>query len=142
MVIFIVAIVASMAIPRFSASISRQRADAAARRVVADLALARRYASQTSTSVTVGFDVAASSYRLSGVPDPDRPGDEYEVRLTDELCHATIVSADFGGQPQVAFDGYGNVTGAARSGGKLLIRVGSEQRVVTLDGGTKQVGWQ
>lgn len=140
--IVILAIVASMAIPRFGASLARQRADAAARRIMADLDLARRHANQTSSTVTVFFDVAQNRYWLSGVPDPDRPGTDYAVELDAEPYLATIVSADFGGTLKVGFDGYGDVIGAAKSGGKVVISVGPEQRVITLDANTGRATWE
>lgn len=128
-VLAIVAILASMALPRFSGAAVRQRADAAARRVAADLALARKHARQSSTSQTVVFDVAADSYQLAGMSHPDHPANEYVVRLGEEPYRAAIVSANFAGQKQVIFDGYG----MPDSGGTVVIQVGTEQRAITLD---------
>jgi prepilin-type N-terminal cleavage/methylation domain-containing protein len=56
-VLIIVGILATMAIPRLAAPATNQRADAAARRAVADLNLARRYAHQTSTTQAFRDDV-------------------------------------------------------------------------------------
>jgi type II secretory pathway pseudopilin PulG len=128
-VLAIIAMLAGMAIPRFSAATARQQADGAARRVLSDLALARKHACHCSTSQTVVFDVAANSYQLVGMPHPDRPTKEYTVRLAQEPYRTAIVSADFGGQKQVVFDGYG----MPDSGGTVVLQVGTEQRVITLD---------
>ena len=133
LVLLIVAILASMAIPRFSGAATRQRADAAARRIISDLTLAREHARQSSTSQTVIFDVAANGYRLPGLPDPDHPTSEYEVDLDEEPYRAAIVSVDFGGTANVLFDGFGVPAGDAVDGGTIVIRVGAEQRTITLD---------
>jgi prepilin-type N-terminal cleavage/methylation domain-containing protein len=137
-VVAIVAILASMAIPRFSGAAARHRAGAAARRVASDLALARKHAKQSSASQAVVFDAAADSYQLTGMSHSDHPANEYVVRLGDEPYRAAIVSADFGGQKQVVFDGYG----MPDSGGTVTIRVGTEQRVITLDVDTGEASVQ
>jgi prepilin-type N-terminal cleavage/methylation domain-containing protein len=137
-VLAIAAILASIAIPRFGGATARQRADAAARRAASDLALARKLARQSSASQTVVFDIGGDSYQLVGVPHPDRPTKEYIVRLAEEPYRAAILSADFSGQKQVVFDGYG----VPDSDGTVVIQVGSEQRVITLDVDTGEANVQ
>ncbi len=137
-VLAIVAILASMAIPRFSAATARQRAAAAARRVVSDLALARKLARQSGASQTLVFDLAADTYQVAGMPHPDHPAKEYEVRLAEEPYRAAILSADFGGQKQVVFDGYG----MPDSGGTVVIEAASEKRTITLDKDTGEASVQ
>ena len=136
-VIVIVGMLAAVAIPRFASAAVRQRADAAARRVVADLTLARRHAEQSSAEQTVIFEVGAGRYRLLGYIDPDRPGSEYEVRLDREPYQAAIVAADFDGNAHVTFDGYG----LPNAGGSVVLRVGDEVRTVTLDSQTGEATW-
>ena len=85
-----------------------------------------------STSQTVQFDVAGNSYRLIGVPDQDRPGVEYAVSLSNEPYRAEIISADFGGDGLVVFDGYGTPD----SGGTVIVQWGSIQKTVVLDADT------
>jgi type II secretion system protein H len=128
-VLIIVGILATMAIPRLAAPATNQRADAAARRVVADLNLARRQAHQASTSQTVTFDVANDSYELTGMPDPDRPAQDYAVDLNDEPYQAEIVSANFSGNDEVTFDGYG----MPDRGGIVVIAVGVRKRTIVVD---------
>ncbi len=128
-VMIIIGILASMAVPRFANYTSRHRVEAAARRIVADLSLARRQARMTSASRTVEFDVTADDYRLVGTPDPDRPSAEYRVSLGVEPYRATIVSADFGGDATLVFDGYG----APDSGGTVVVQAGTNQQSVTVD---------
>ena len=131
-VVVILALLAAMAMPRVASALTRNRADAAAGRVRLDLLYAQERARGTSASVTAVFDAARGVYQLEGVPDLDRPGSTYEVRLADEPYLATLVSADFGGDATVIFNGYGDPD----SGGTVVLRVGDETRAVTLDAQT------
>lgn len=128
-VLMIVGIVAAVAIPRFAGAAVRQRVDAAARRVAADLNLARRHAHQTSNSLTVAFDVAADSYKMLGMPDADRPAVDYEVHLRDEPYQARLVSANLSGFEKVEFDAYG----LPKHGGTIVVAVSDEKRTVNVD---------
>lgn len=127
-VIAIIAIVAATAMPKYGRSIGRYRADCAARRVAADLVLAKAGAKAASEDRNVTFNTVASSYTLGGVRHLDRSGQPYTVALTDAPYHATLYSADFGGAPQAQFDMYGS----AKWGGSVIVRVGEFERTVTL----------
>ncbi len=133
-VVVIIGILSVIAVPRFSNSIALQRVDAAARRVQVDLALARRQAKISTTSQTVAFDTETNSYRLVGMMDPDHPAAEYKVSLSEEPYSTTIVSADFGGDAEIIFDGWG----APDSGGSVLVQVGSHQKTINVDPNTGQ----
>ena len=137
-VVIIIGILASMAIPRFANFTGRQRADAAARRIAVDLSLAQGRAGSSSRSQTVDFNVAGNSYRLIGIPDPDRPGVEYVVSLSDEPYQAELISADFGSDAQVVFDGYGTPD----SGGTVIVQWGTIQKTVVLDVNTGKASVQ
>ena len=137
-VVVIIALLAAMAMPHFAGALARSRADAAAGRVRLDLLHAQERARAMSTSVWVVFDVARGLYQLQGVPDLDRPGSTYEVRLVNQPYLATLVSADFGGDATVIFNGYGDPD----SGGTMVLRVGDETRTVTLDAQTGRAGVQ
>ena len=128
-VLFIVGLLAAIAVPRFAGSAVRQRVDAAARRVAADLNLARRHAYQSGSSQTVTFDVVADSYELVGMPDPDRPTVDYEVRLSDEPYQAQLLSANFSGNAKVVFDAYG----VPDFGGTVVVTVGDRTRTINVD---------
>jgi type II secretory pathway pseudopilin PulG len=128
-VVAIIAMLAAMAIPRFGDSVARQRADAAARRIAADLELARKHAIHASVSQTVTFYPDSSSYVLPGVQHLDHPDGAYKVDLTAEPYAATLVSADFAGSAKVTFGMYGKPD----SGGTVRIGVGEHYRTVTLD---------
>ena len=127
-VIAIIAIVAAMAMPRYGRSVARYRADCAARRVAADLALARAGAKASSADRVVTFNTVAGSYTLAGVRHLDHAASPYTVALSDAPYPAQLHYADFGGAPQAQFDMYG----AAKWGGQVIVRVGEFQRVVAL----------
>jgi prepilin-type N-terminal cleavage/methylation domain-containing protein len=120
MVIMVISLLASLALPRFASSQARHRAEAGARRVSTDLELAQRHARTTSTSVTVTFDTANEDYLLAGVPDPERPGQDYRVYLERDPYQIDIVAVDFDGGASVTFDGYG----LPDNPGAVLLRAG------------------
>lgn len=134
-VIGVLGIVASIAVPRFGNLIARRHIDAAATRIATDLALAQREAKFSSTTQTVSFDVGTDSYTLVGMEDPDHPGLEYAVQLTEEPYNASIASADFGGDFEVVFDGYG----VPDSDGTLVVAVGNYRKTLTLNADTGRV---
>lgn len=135
LVTVIVAIFASIAVPRYANFVAQQRADAAAGRIKTDLALARRQARFSSTARTVTFDVGADSYTLVGMEDPDHPAQTYQVNIAAEPYNARITSVDFNGDTQLTFDGYGTPvdTGGTPVSGKVTVQAGDYQRVVTVD---------
>ena len=127
------AIFAAMAVPRYANALGHYRAECAARRIAADLALARAKAKAASSTQGVTFNAAAGTYTLSSLRDLDHPAAPYTVNLTAEPYHVEIAYADFGGAPQAQFDMYGNPL----FGGKVTVRTGDYERtveVVKLDG--------
>ena len=128
-VIAIIAIVAAMAMPRYGRSVARYRAQCAARRVAADLYLARSSARASSANRVVTFNTVAGSYTLAGVRHLDHAASPYTVALSDAPYHAQLYYADFGGAPQAEFDMYG----AAKWGGQVIVKVGEFQQVVALN---------
>lgn len=141
-VLAIMTILASMAIPRFGNAAVRQRADAAARRVVGDLEFARKRAGQTSASQKVVFEVGGNRYRLPGFRDPDRPASDYEVRLGEEPYNAAISSVDFAGTAEIEFDGFGLPIGLGNTAGEVILRVGTEARTIRVDPDTGEAELQ
>jgi type II secretory pathway pseudopilin PulG len=145
-VLAIVAVLAGMAVPRLSTATTRYRADAAGLRLCADLNMARKQAKQTSSEQEVEFDVGGDSYKLVGIRGLNDPTAEYVVSLADEPYNATITAADFAGDPDFAFNGYGTPLGIEGSAGIVVITVGDEIRTVVVDGDTGEVamlniGW-
>lgn len=133
--ILIIGILAAAAGPSFFDSLQCQRSDAAARRVADDIELARQTARRQSASQSVQFNNSAATYSLPGVAALDlRPGD-YQVDVSARPFYATGVSADFGGDLEIVFDGYGQPD----SGGSAVITVGSKQWTVSVDATTGEV---
>jgi len=137
LVIAILGIVASIAVPRFGNFIAHRHIDAAAIRIATDLAFAQREAKFSSATQTVSFNVGTDSYTLVGMEDPDHAGREYAVPLTEGPYNATIISADFGGDVEVVFDGYG--VPVLDSDGTIVIAVGNYRKTLTLDAQTGRV---
>ncbi len=138
MVMVIIGVLSSIAFPRYAEFVSNQRLEAASRKVMADLTYAQRLARQSSASRMIKFSVAESQYTLDGVADPDHPSQTYVVRLSDEPFQARIVSASFGGDANLSYNGYGTPD----SSGTLVIAVGSRQTTISVDlgiGKTKKV---
>ncbi len=129
MAIAVIAIVAAIATPRYANALTRYRAEAAARRVVADLALARQTAKSTSSSRTVDFDDSDDSYTIPNVRELDTAGTMYRVQLQDQPYQAQIVSVDLGGDWQIIFDGFG----IPDSGGFVIVQSGDYQYTVVVD---------
>ncbi len=131
LVLVIMAVMAAVAIPRFGSAEARHRVEVAARRVAADLDLARQRARAAGADRSVIFHPAANRYHLPGVPHPDRPGspDDYTVELGQAPYGAAISAVDFGGDAAIVFDGFGTPD----SGGSVTICVGRYSKTVTVD---------
>ncbi len=138
LVLAILAVVAAVATPRYGRASGRYRADLAARRVMADLRLAQSCAKAASSSRTVSFSTAGSQYQLLSVPAPDGAPGDYAVVLSAEPYQADLTNADFGGSPQVIFDGWG----LPSKGGTVTLTAGGEQRTVVVDGVTGRISVQ
>ena len=113
-VTLIIGIVAVVAIPRYGRSIAQFRAEAAAKRIAADLMYARQTAMNQGDSKQVTFVIGTNSYSMPNVPHPDRSSPSYSVNLSSTAYPAKITAADFGGTLNVTFDRFGqpNVAGS------------------------------
>jgi prepilin-type N-terminal cleavage/methylation domain-containing protein len=128
-VVIIIGILGAVAAPRYLDTLANYRADATARRIVADLKIAKRRAQQTSTSQTIVFNVGDNSYEITGMNDLDRSNKVYEHRLTAIIDQAKLVSADFGGSSTLAFDIYGQPSSA----GTIVFNVGSSNHTIEIE---------
>lgn len=128
-VVIIIGILGAVAVPRYLDTLANYRANATARRIVADLKMAIRRAQQTSTSQTVVFDVVDSSYEVTGMNDLDRSSEVYEHRLPEIVDQAKLVSADFGGSSTLAFDIYGRPSSA----GTIVFNVGRSDQTIEIE---------
>jgi prepilin-type N-terminal cleavage/methylation domain-containing protein len=131
MVVLVLGILAAVAAPKYKSALAAFRVDAAARRVAADLRLARNYAKKTSQAQTVDFDAAANTYAMSTMPDPDRPSSTYAVNLGSSQYYGDVWSATFGAGDAVQFDIYGNPNYT----GSVLVRSSGLQKIVQVNEG-------
>ncbi len=137
-VVVIVGLWASIAIPRLADSIAHHRVEAAAGRVARDLQLARKQARTTSGNVTVRFNVSANTYEVIPAQPVRLPARPYEVDLGQEPYQVVLVYAFSKSElmPEVVFNGFGLPNG----GGKIILRAGQHEQTVTLDAATGRVG--
>ena len=138
LVLGIMVILAAIAAPRYAGAASRYRAEGAARRIVADLELARTRARTYGSSQTVSFSVGANGYQMPGLPSLKDSSTPYCVTLSDPPYQATLLEVDFGGDETVNFDGWG----VPDSGGWVTLRVGDIGRKVSLDRDTGKASSQ
>jgi type II secretory pathway pseudopilin PulG len=134
-VCLIMSILGAVAAPTFFDSLLFHRVESAARRVKADLELARTQARLTSASQTITFTNATSTYTLANIKSLDKLNTAYTVDLRKEPFSLTSTSANFGGAAVVTFDGYGTPS----SGGTVTLNAKSHQCTVTLNGTTGDV---
>lgn len=132
LVIAIVAILAAITAPRYAKAGARYRIDAAAKRVVRDLAMARQRARLRGATQTVTFSESTNSYQIAGIAALNDSTKTYTVTLSDNLYQTTLVEADFGGSTSVSFDGYG----VPSSGGTISLQIGDYSKTVVLNAET------
>jgi len=125
-VIVILATMAGIALPRYAQFATRQRIEAASRRLRKDLDYARRQARITGTTVTVTFNATNNTYQIAGVANPLKSGTPYLVDLKSDIYQSDILWADFAGVPSVSFDPFGD----ASANGVVRLRTGSAQKSV------------
>lgn len=138
LVLAILAILVAIAAPRYGTAVARYQAEMAARRIVADLALARSRARISSTQHSVAFTPATDQYQLPGVADLKNSSGDYLVDLSARPYYADLFSADFGGETTVVFDGYGT----PNSSGQIVVEVGNIQKIISLDQDTGKASVQ
>jgi Tfp pilus assembly protein FimT len=130
--VLLMGVLAAVAIPRFSGAVQHHRATASARRICADIRLARNSAIASSASKRIDFDIAQSRYTLVGVNSLDKPGADYSLQLSGGTFESTIVSANLGGDASLTFD----IHGQPDSGGTIVVKAGSTQATVTVSSAT------
>jgi type II secretory pathway pseudopilin PulG len=131
--VLILGILAAAAVPTFYDSLLFHRVESAARRVKADLELARSTARLTSATQSITF--SGSTYTASAaIKHLDHPTSAYSVNLAKAPYNMTTVTANFGGGAQlVSFDGYGKPS----SGGTVELKTDANHKcIVTLDANT------
>jgi prepilin-type N-terminal cleavage/methylation domain-containing protein len=119
----------AIAAPRYATSIAHYRVDVAARRLAGDLNWARALARSSSTSQSVVFNSASSTYTLSNVNNPDNPSQIYSVNLLGDPYKATLTSVSFNGATTLTFDGFGTPSAS----GTAVITCGSATKTITVN---------
>ena len=134
LVLAIIGIVASIAVPRYVSALTRYRADAAGQRLVGDLQQTRSRARTASASFSVTFNPDTDIVQVRG---PLVGGAADLVSLTEYAAQPynadiTVISLT---NNQIIFDGYGK---ADRSGAITLL-CGDQVRTITVDANSGQV---
>jgi type II secretion system protein H len=133
-VVLVMGIVAAAATPAFLDSLLFHRIESAARRVKADLELARHTARLTSSAESVTF--TGAGYTLGNrIKSLDNPQALYVVDLTAPPYEIGSVTANFAGLATITFDGYGTPV----SGGSVVLDTKHHQCTVTVDGTTGHI---
>jgi prepilin-type N-terminal cleavage/methylation domain-containing protein len=135
-VLSIIGMFAVVAVPRFGQFSAQQRLSAAANRLETDLKLAQRHARFTSSSMIARFHTSSDRYELIGMSDPNHPSQPYVVDLKTSPYEVRIVSAVFGNDDKLVYDGFG----APDSNGAVTLAVGGLQRTLTFDGPNITIG--
>jgi prepilin-type N-terminal cleavage/methylation domain-containing protein len=126
----VISILAAGATPRFANYIRNDRLRRSAARLAMDVRLAQTEAIKTQRYVTVQYNVGKSVYQTiyssDGATVPTT-GIVYVGR--DRPYRATLVSADFAGDPEAVFDRFG----VPRAAGSVVLGLDDIQVTVTLD---------
>lgn len=139
--ILVMGIVAAVAVPRYSSSLSRYRTQVALQRLAQDLELCRRHARFTSQNVLLTVSFSKNFYRISPMDSPLKPGCPYEVVVGGDsnstvICPVIdhLVSSEAReNQPNltIVFDRYGTPDQSAEIG----IRCGDATGIVQVSSG-------
>jgi prepilin-type N-terminal cleavage/methylation domain-containing protein len=135
LVLAIIAVLSAIAMPRYSSSIQNFRAAAAARRIAADISMARTQARAASASRTIAFDTALLQYTVSGALAIDSTG-VYTVRLNEPPYRCPGLTVMLTSGPNLTFNGYGVPSG----GGTITVSAGRAARTISVNAGTGEVG--
>lgn len=132
MLVAIVGLMTAIAMPRYGRAVAGFRLDAAARRIVTDVARARAQAIASSQMQGITFDAVSGVYTFSSYSDPDHFTPKYRVNMAADPYKASIVSATIGSGSSLTFDMYGT----PNAGGTVVIQTGGRQKTIVLDAAT------
>lgn len=129
-VVLIMGILTTAAVPRYATSLNFHRAQSAATRLVADLQRISMAARKASQPRIVHFDIANGRYLafpgIQGLDSGEQP--IYEVS-TAQLYGTDISSAQFVDGPWFVFNGLG----LPESNGRVVFTAGGKSAVVIVD---------
>jgi MSHA pilin protein MshC len=137
-VVAILAVLSAIAVPRYANAISNYRANAAARRIAADIALTQARARALSSSQSITFSIDHNGYQITGMNDPDHPGATYTVSLSDLTAGAKLTAISIANSTTLTFNGYGMPSAAAA----LTITSGTATRTISVAADTGAVSIQ
>lgn len=118
-VLLILAVAATHAVPYFADSLSRQRLQSAARRIKLDIQHTKQRAAHSSQSQQITFLPALNAYVIPGAPTLDRRPGIYRVQLGDPPYAVAIDKVEFAspGGVSLVFNGFG----LAHGGGSIRL---------------------
>lgn len=136
--ILLLAIMATIAMPKFAATLNAISVKSAAQRMARDIGLVRSWARVTSQTQTVTFSTALNSYTLSGVPNANHSTSPNTVPLSNGTLNATLASLNLGsnqGAPitTLTFNGFGVPVGLPAGGGQIVVSSGTVNHTLTVD---------
>jgi Tfp pilus assembly protein FimT len=133
LVVAAIAALSAIAVPRYSNSMNRYRVDIAAKRVVADMALARSAARASGTGQIVDFSTPTNGYTFTGLAAPDGKSGEYTVKLSDDPYKVKISSVAFGTATPAAKSVRFTRFGVPELDGTVVVTCGDYSRTVLID---------
>lgn len=128
-VVVLLGIFTAVAAPKYADALASYRVNCAARRIAADLRMARDYAERLSTSETVDFNASNETYAFSTIKDLDHPGVLCTVKLASSQYAVDIAAATFGAGDAVQFDMYGR----PNYSGTVVVQSKSFQKTISVD---------
>ena len=144
-VLLVFGIMAAAAAPRYLEATARFRADAAARRIAADLNYLRERAMLrgAATEQILKIDAATEQYKMSSVQDIDHPANSYLVDLSKSAYPVDVVSATFTdtegatSDNMILYDLHGlprvGSPSVALLSGEIVVASGSQTRTIIVD---------
>jgi prepilin-type N-terminal cleavage/methylation domain-containing protein len=133
LVIATIAVLSAIAIPKYAQAVNRYRVDLAAKRVVADFAMARAAARASGAGQVVDFSTPANGYTLTGLRAADGRSGHYVVRLDAEPFKVTISEVAFGDPASPAQSVRFTRYGTPEVSGGVVVSSGGYQKAVLLD---------
>jgi type II secretory pathway pseudopilin PulG len=133
-VVLLLAIVSTIAIPRFANTLNSTSVKTAAQRIGRDITLVRSWARITSHSQSIAFDTVQNTYTMPGVPSADHSAGTNTVALSDGTLKATLASVSLGtGSTTLTFNGFGVPVGLPAGGGAIGVSAGPASSTILID---------
>lgn len=127
-VLAIVAVMVTIAAPRFSNSTQHYRAALAAKEIASVIHQVRTASKAGRRPATIEFDTSSSVITVTGVPDPLTQSDPYTIDLTSDPYRCTFTKVDIASSDTLSIDGWGVLS----DDGIIEITAGSVTRQVTV----------